>query len=297
MECAPEHANFRQERRFNKLSSDWRSARWQGGAYDSGRRETFKEAYGELALPETTIIVTLNGSTSHTECEDAAGGRYIGRDFPGAVSIIPPQMRRAVHLREGGFEWASVTLSTKALEGSAYGAVALTNLPAVYNQRDPLISELVSMLHRHERQVGLDPILGESVTNILCRHLIKTYAMQPLARSSQQNGLPAFLLRRVTAYIEEHLAERLDLTSLARIAGLSPSHFSRSFKVATGTAPYTYVTQRRMERAKALLQENQMSVGSVALECGFNNPSRFAEVFRRHVGLGPREYARRINGF
>lgn len=297
MECAPEHANFRRARRFNTLSSDWRSARWRGGAYDAGRREPFKDAYGELALPETTIIVTLSGSTSHTACEDSAGGRYIGRDFPGAVSIVPAKMKRAVHLRDGGFDWASVTLSNEALESCTPGAGALSDLPAVHNQRDPLISELVAMLHRHERQVGLDPILGESVAHVLCRHLVKTYAMQPLASCGQKNGLPGFMLRRVTNYIEDHLAERIELASLANLAGLSASHFSRSFKAATGTTPYAYVTERRIARARMLLQENTLPIGSVALECGFNNPSRFAEVFRRHVGLGPRDYARQTNGF
>lgn len=288
MQDAPEHANFRSQRRFNEPSSSWRSARWLGGAYDSARRESFREAVGELTLPSLTVFVTLMGATSSTECEDSDGGRYMGRDFPGAVSIIPPGLTRNVRLTNGAFVWAS--LSIEAERGRPQFIA-----PLVQNKRDPFVFELISMLYRQEHQSGLDPLLGESATVMLRRHLEQTYAGRSVGDDSKRSvGLTPFVMRRVTDYIEENLAQTVSLTDLARIAGLSSSHFSRSFKTATGVSPYAYVTRRRIDRAKSLMCEGSKSIAEIALECGFSNSSRFAAIFRREVGHGPREYARLI---
>lgn len=286
MQDAPEHANFRSQRRFNEPSSNWRSAHWLGGAYDSARRNRFQEAVGELTLPQLTVFVTLTGSTSCTECEDSSGGRYVGYDFPGAVSIIPAGLTRLVRMSEGGFVWASLSIDVEQ-------CAPQFTMPPIQNKRDPLIFELVSMLHRYELQFGIDPLIGESATVMLRRHLEQSYCGQPAPRDEKRSVvLTPFVLRRVTNHIEENLAQTLGLTQLAQIAGLSPSHFSRSFKTVTGVSPYAYVTRRRVERAKALMCEGSRSIGEIALECGFNNSSRFAAIFRREVGHSPREYMR-----
>ena len=79
----------------------------------------------------------------------------------------------------------------------------------------------------------------------------------------------------------------------ADIACLSPCHFSRSFKQAMGIGPHRYVTQRRIERAKALLRgggPGDGSLAAIALAVGFGEQSHFTTAFRRETGVTPGRY-------
>jgi AraC family transcriptional regulator len=91
-------------------------------------------------------------------------------------------------------------------------------------------------------------------------------------------------LRRVTEYIEAHLAEPLSLTKIGEIACLSPFHFSRSFKRSAGVGLHEYVVRRR---AKQLILYSDLSLAQIAGAVGFDSQSSFTARFRREVGLSP----------
>ena len=97
-------------------------------------------------------------------------------------------------------------------------------------------------------------------------------------------------LRHVTDFIDAHLDEDLTIESLAKEACLSPFHFARAFKAATGTAPHRYLTERRIERAKALIAQGKLSLIEIAEECGFSSQAHLTRWFKRSVGATPREY-------
>ena len=71
------------------------------------------------------------------------------------------------------------------------------------------------------------------------------------------------------------------------MAHMSPDHFARSFKAATGLSPHQYVIQRRVERAKTLLSDTGLTVAEVARAVGFSNPSHLATHVRRVLGVSP----------
>ena len=97
-------------------------------------------------------------------------------------------------------------------------------------------------------------------------------------------------LHRVQEFIEQNLERKLSLASLAAVAHMSPYHFARLFKRATGRAPHGYLLQRRVERAKRLLAEGSLPLVQVATSVGFQTQGHFTEVFRRYAGLTPRHY-------
>jgi AraC-like DNA-binding protein len=103
-------------------------------------------------------------------------------------------------------------------------------------------------------------------------------------------GLAPEKVARVKAYIEQHLAEPLHTDRLAGAIHMSPFHFSRTFKRATGAAPHAYVTLRRVERAKVLLADGRFTIVRVATEVGFRTQGHFTEVFRRVTGTTPRRF-------
>ncbi|MEL6977474.1 MAG: AraC family transcriptional regulator [Pseudomonadota bacterium] len=94
-------------------------------------------------------------------------------------------------------------------------------------------------------------------------------------------------LRRALAYIEEHLASDLSLEAIAGEAAMSPFHFSRAFKAATGRSPLQYVIAERMDWARTLLRTTRAPVAEIAYRVGYHDASRFARHFKRAYGATP----------
>ena len=102
--------------------------------------------------------------------------------------------------------------------------------------------------------------------------------------------------RRLQAALEliaHSYAEPLEVEDLARAAGMNRFTFMRAFRAALGQSPYQYLLGYRLDRAaEALRGRANASVLEVALACGFDDPGRFARMFRTRFGCSPRSYCR-----
>ncbi|MDD6811148.1 MAG: response regulator [Lachnospiraceae bacterium] len=98
-------------------------------------------------------------------------------------------------------------------------------------------------------------------------------------------------LKKALAYIEEnYMQESLSLNELADTMEVSPNYFSAMFSQEMQMTFVEYVTERRMEKAKKLLQETDMRASEIALAVGYKNPHYFSFVFKKTQGCTPREY-------
>jgi AraC family transcriptional regulator len=88
-------------------------------------------------------------------------------------------------------------------------------------------------------------------------------------------------------HIQTHLDDDLKLEGLARLAGVTPSHFSRSFTSTIGESPRAYVERLRLERAAVLLVVRAASILEIALDSGFQSHETFTRAFRRRFGIAP----------
>ena len=111
----------------------------------------------------------------------------------------------------------------------------------------------------------------------------------PVLERDDQNRV-----ERVIAYINQHLAEPIDRDVLAANAHLSPSAFSRFFKLRTGKSLPRYLNELRVGRACRLLADEHVKIVDIALQCGFNNLANFNRRFREITGLNPSDYRRRL---
>lgn len=98
-------------------------------------------------------------------------------------------------------------------------------------------------------------------------------------------------VRRAVAFLETHAEENVPLATLARVAGLSPFHFQRTFKKLLGVTPKRYADARRADRLKALLKDGA-PVASASFEAGYGSSSRAYASSPRHLGTTPARYAR-----
>ena len=101
------------------------------------------------------------------------------------------------------------------------------------------------------------------------------------------------LLRRARDLMDREYSRPLDVAAVARAALMSTAHFSRQFRAAYGETPYAYLMTRRIERAKALLRSDEMSVTEVCLEVGCTSLGSFSASFTSMVGETPTAYRAR----
>jgi len=128
------------------------------------------------------------------------------------------------------------------------------------------------------------------LTQLIASFLVEKYTDIASEKPDFRGGLPIRQLRKVEDYTREHLAEDISVEALAELVELSPFHFSRVFKQATGTSPLQFVTRERITRAQQLIRETSRSLIEIALEVRYTSPSSFSKVFRRITGVTPTEF-------
>jgi AraC-like DNA-binding protein len=97
-------------------------------------------------------------------------------------------------------------------------------------------------------------------------------------------------VKRARCYITTHLTEAIMLDKVAEHAGISPFHFCKVFKRATGLTFTEYVNKSRVEEAKRLLLKPQSRVAEIAYDVGFQSLSQFNRSFRRVTTQSPTQY-------
>ncbi len=124
---------------------------------------------------------------------------------------------------------------------------------------------------------------------------IELIAKAIATRREQSPGIrQSYVVHRAEEYVRENFRDpNISLISVAKHVGLSPAHFSAVFSQALGKPLIAYLTERRIERAKELLMTTPMRLSAIAMDIGYNDPNYFSHVFRKSVGVTPKEYRTR----
>jgi AraC family transcriptional regulator len=97
-------------------------------------------------------------------------------------------------------------------------------------------------------------------------------------------------IRRVMLYIEEHLADRLQLRGLATVACFSEYHFHRIFVASVGMTLQDFIHYRRLSKALDMLTDSPLRITDIAFEVGFESSAAFSTTFKRFFQITPKEY-------
>jgi len=146
-----------------------------------------------------------------------------------------------------------------------------------------------------ENPGSMPRLYAEALGIVLTHELVRINSGAARREPANRGGLAPWQQKRVAAYIEERVANDIPLATLAELARLSPYHFCRSFKRSFGMPPHRYHAIRRIERAKQLLADRQLSVTTIALDVGFSDTSRFSAAFHRLTGQTPSCYRRNLD--
>ena len=133
-----------------------------------------------------------------------------------------------------------------------------------------------------------DQLFGESITMALLALIFDSAKKWP-ARAPA-NGLLPWQLRLAKDYLEDNFNRNVGLEEVAKLTGLSRSWFARGFRGSTGVAPYAFILQIRVRKAKELLLDLKTPIATIATLVGFADQSHFTKIFRRYAGATPREW-------
>jgi Response regulator containing CheY-like receiver domain and AraC-type DNA-binding domain len=203
-------------------------------------------------------------------------------------------------------------LISDVLSGNANGAKAILNemLGQIYFTSGNNIEiikvrtiELVALLSRATYEVGSseDSIyhMTESfmhqltnVKNITDLSYVLMETLEHFTNLAFHNTTNSNLsiIKKSIAYINDHYNQSLTLDMVANHAGLNPAYFSTLFKKEMGVNFSTYLNNLRIDHAKLLLKNSNLSLINIAVELGFDNQSYFTNVFKKVTGITPKQY-------
>jgi AraC family transcriptional regulator len=260
-----------------------------------------REGPGPVA-PHAKISITVRGSDEGLVTCKVGGSWWSARPTTGSIWLKPiggkydeahsrsPKVQ-VIHLCIPNVVFARV------MDDYNLPAVPARSIRYSCGAQDELINQIgLSVLSEMMSPTAAGRMLVETSSLLLAARLAHAHLETGLIRSPtpSRHGLDDGRLRRVLAYIEEHLAEEITVGDLANVACLSVFHFSRAFAATMGVPPHRYVSRRRLESAKAMIATGRASLGEIALDCQFSSQSSFTRAFRRATGMTPAEYRRTL---
>jgi AraC-like DNA-binding protein len=134
--------------------------------------------------------------------------------------------------------------------------------------------------------------LSKSLALLLAAELVEN-ASKKIA-NDQLGTLDTKALREIDSFIQKRITEEISLGDLSEVVHLSPFHFTRLFKNATGSTPLKHVLSARLSIAKDLLAQKELTIADVAQMSGFSNRATFAKAFKRTFKISPSQYKERL---
>jgi AraC family transcriptional regulator len=272
-----------------QVSSDGRG--WTS-LYASLQREVpFEDTFD--AVDDQLLILHLDGPvTVHRRVRNGESSRLIP---PGGLFIMPGGMDFGVRLG-GTLQTLHLYLRRTLIEEVTQSIQAgdpkrLELLPSMADS-DPLLERLMLGVRDtlHDDDPSALPYV-DYLGRAIAARLIRGYSSSsPPTRAPVRMG--RVHLNKVIDFMQANLGDSIDLPAIAGVAGLSPSHFAHQFRTAIGVAPHQYLMRLRTERAKRLLSDTDISLATIAFDCGFANQEHLTRIFKRGCGITPAAYRR-----
>jgi AraC-like DNA-binding protein len=250
---------------------------------------------GDLpGFKEHVLVAHVGGHSQAVTRTD--GKRLVAPLVPGTVTICPSD-RDARRTSSSSIEVVNVFLGSKSLQACS-DQVAGAREPELLDRlgfADPKLFALVTLLGEEvASNESIARLCTEHLIDLVCLQLLRAHASSTPTAARGGRGLAPWQVKRVTAYMRDHLEQDIGLQDLSDLVRLSRFHFCGAFRMATGHTPYEWLTGLRMELARKLLADKMMRITDIALAVGYQTPSAFAASFRRHVGVPPTEFRRKL---
>jgi AraC family transcriptional regulator len=244
------------------------------------------------ALPHPRIMLVTRGSVSVWRRDGAA--RRTAHLSPGKAWLVPagaPLSYEWTGAGRGLREMITMVLPQRELERTAAVLSQARSAPVALTEailtEDRVVGSVLTGLTR-AMAAGADELYAESSAAFLLAHVLSQYGAGspvPVAAGREDARVQA-----AVEFMRDSLHLPVSLADIAASAGLSPYHFARVFRGATGVPPHRFLTRMRIDAARRRLADGDLTVTEIARLCGFSSASQFSTAFRRETGVAPRTF-------
>ena len=181
--------------------------------------------------------------------------------------------------------------------------------PMIAHVQKELIGAVYEVMQKNAAYIGIigqskfteydifDQIQNSKSLSSLQKCLIETMNYYVQKTSETLNNREDFAIRKAKKYVEDNLSDQVTLVDVAAYVYLNPSYFSTLFKTKTGMNFRNYLRECRVERAKELLQENELKIYEIAEQVGYQEAAHFVRAFKEVTGQSPIEYRNNLTAF
>ena len=252
--------------------SGWRLSRWR----------QFVGTYSLTGLPDPLFVVHISGKRNIKTWErDCWSKRH---SIPGLATIVPAGQSTS-WLVDGELDVVTLSIATNRLHnGQARDQFDRMRFAFSDPLGVALTRQVLSELYQPETPER--DVYVSTLVDALRAHMLRGPA-QPGEASFPTADFSAYRIHHVMNGILQHPEREHSVEALAAEAGLTPSHFCRVFKRATGLSPHQYVMKARLDRAQQMLGGTDLSISQIADCLGFGSQSHFTRAFRTFTGQTP----------
>lgn len=278
----------------------------QGPAWRDVRASIFSlnslaEQFPMPAIAEPFLVWVISGEAETMERENEQADWVVAQVKAGSLFLTAaavPYEFRWRRLSDAPFQVMVLILSLPLWEEALVEVHSESAASAWLADRsgfeDPWMLSLLERLRSEVTNSTPSALLVRGLGQALAVYLARTFTELREPKTDKHSALPAYKLKTITQWMEDHLSQPFTLGGLAQQAGMSEFHFNRLFKRAMGIPPSQYLITLRIERARRLLRETPHSVIDIANEVGYSNASHFARLFRKVTGVTPSDYRRQV---
>lgn len=258
---------------MGSIGDGWSLCRWR----------QFVGSYSLPPLPDPMFIVHVSGKPQIKTWERDGWSKT--SSIPGCATIQPAGMPSG-WLVDGELDAVTLSVSSDILKGST-AEEQFNRLRFAF--ADPLgvalTRQILSELYAPD--AGERTAYVAAMVNALKAHILTGPPAHGNPTEIPVSDFSAYRLHKVMNAILARPEEEHSLDELSAMAGVTPSHFCRVFKKATGISPHQYVMKARLDRAQEMLVQTDMTLAGISEATGFQSQSHFSRAFRNHFGSAP----------
>ena len=183
-------------------------------------------------------------------------------------------------------------------EATVFAGWVFKNQASALEEEKLQLMEMLLLARRMVQDQGGAPVRDQELLSALLAAGDEETARQKFVAAMVElaqavvikNQEPDGIITRAQDYIRQNFRKDISLEEVARAVGISPYYFSKLFKEEAGMNFTEYLTGIRIETAKRLLSERELSIKQVCVDSGYANPNYFSRIFKKWVGITPTEF-------
>lgn len=253
----------------------WANRQDTSEGYEWNNYRNGRNSWGITCVASGQAVITYQDGTQHTLSA-------------GEILIYPPRSAYTFYIPKGVESYVHYTINYAV--NNVYfpwmePTKAFSFFPENYLEFHRLCNDIAQIWE--DKQIGFRIICTSKLYELIY-DIIDYLVQQKMRHEDVERVLPARL------YMMEHYQESIHLEDLAKMCNLSLTHFRRLFRVTVGTSPISFLITLRIDRAKDLLQTNELSIGQIAEMTGFQSANYFSRYFREMTGQTPNQYRKQL---